>query len=77
MKNSSNQGARRRTYVDTFKTGNAEWTDFSCLPFGLKPKGAVRCVGNAHKVPTLFALAVLRSAPFGFNALPFHSVNRP
>jgi len=77
MKNSSNQDARRRTYVDTFKTGNAEWADFSCLPFGLKPKGAACCVGNAHKVLTLFALAALRSAPFGLNALPFYRVNRP
>jgi len=77
MKNSSNQGARRSAYADTDKTGNAEWADFSCLPEGLRPKGAARCVGNAHKVPTLFALVALRSAPFGFNALPFYSVNRP
>jgi len=41
MKNSSNQGARRRTYVDTSKTGNAEWADFSYLPEGLRPQGAV------------------------------------
>jgi len=77
MKNLSNQGARRRAYVDTFKTGNAGWANFSFLPEGLKPQGADRCVGNAHKVPTLFALAVLRSAPCGSNAIPFYSVNRP
>jgi len=77
MKNSSNQGARRSAYVDTDKTGNAEWVDFSCLPEGLRPQGAVRCVGHAHKVPTLLALAALRSAPCGRNAISFDSVNRP
>jgi len=77
MKNSSNQGARRSAYVDTDKTGNADWADFSCLPEGLEPQGANRCVSNAHKVPTLFALAFLRLAPCGSNAISFCSVNRP
>jgi len=77
MKNSSNQGARRSAYVDTDKTGNAEWADFSCLPEGLRPQGANRCVSNAHKVPTLFALAFLRLAPCGLNAISFCSMNRP
>jgi|GEM_PF-2646935 len=42
MKNSSNQGARRSAYVDTDKTGNAEWADFSYLPEGLEPQGAAK-----------------------------------
>jgi len=78
MKNSSNQGARRSAYVDTDKTSNAEWADFSYLPEGLEPQGANRCVGNAHKVPTLFALSQpLRSAPCSSNAISFFSMNRP
>ncbi|PAT35138.1 transcriptional regulator [Vandammella animalimorsus] len=49
MKNRSDQGARRRAYVDTPKTGNAERSDFSCLPQGLGPAGAAHSVGNPRK----------------------------
>jgi len=77
MKNLSNQGTHRRAYINTLKTGNAEWADFSCLPAGLTSAGAARSVGNARKAIALLALAASRSAPADVNAISFYGVNRP
>lgn len=77
MKNRSDQGAGRRAYVDTPKTGNAERGDFSCLPEGLGPARAAHGVGNPRKASSLAAVAALCSTPAGPNAISLQRVNRP
>jgi hypothetical protein len=77
MKNLVDQGAGRSAYVDTHKSSNAERTDFSCLPPGLGPEPAARCVAYPRKALSLAAAGALRSARSGPNAISFNSVNRP
>ncbi|MDR5170608.1 hypothetical protein IHQ56_02145 [Methylobacillus flagellatus] len=76
MKHLSNQGARCSTYVDTHKTGNAEWANVSCLPVGLKREKAVHGVTNARKALSLAVLGVLRPAFSRSNAIPLISIDR-
>ncbi|RZS33828.1 hypothetical protein [Corticibacter populi] len=77
MESLSNQDTRRSAYVDTRKTGNAEWADFSWHPAGLEPERAARSVDNPRKAYGLAAVAASRSAPPGSNAISSDSVDRP
>ncbi len=77
MKNLTDPGAGRRSYVDTGKPGNAEPADFSWLPAGLGREPAPRGVGPASPGMGPGARGARRSAGSRPNAISLIWVNRP
>ncbi|MHA3903793.1 hypothetical protein ACTPOE_09580 [Castellaniella sp. WN] len=77
MKNLVEQGAWRRAYVHTRKTGNAGQADFSCLPEGLGLSAAARCVVHPRKTLSLAAVHALRSTALRPNAISLMRGSRP